>query len=448
MSLFHESIRAILAELEKFLNETLKKEAKLSKKTLEHKQLILDKLSKFYEENPQLKTVASQESIQVKETKEVDESSMTGGSSGTDDSADQNYIDAGVGLIPAADLKDPVFSGFLDKKQKKGLFGGGKFQKRWCVIHAGVFYYFATQKDKQQHGAFKLEGYMFRNAPDLSTKKGEKELCFELYQENEGKRIYQFMAKTKTEYDEWKDILENGGKPLIEEDMYEEVGILDRPASKSIPEVKKVEVNVEEIAEDVYEEPPEGPEQPKPPPPPSPRSLHKPPPSLLETPLPPPPPPSLKSINKAPPPSPKVETKEENSAVTQDEIYDDAMSEETPKPGAPPTESTEAPPRPPEVPPPMKKGRPTRDLPPPPPVKKRIRLNITYNPVEDFENRYYGKWDCEGGNSQELSFKKGDIIYVLSREFDAKSWWVGELNGKFGLVPKTYLTPAYSPVDK
>jgi hypothetical protein len=49
--------------VDKFLNDTLKKDAKLSKKTLEHKQLILDKLAKFYEENPQMKLVPSQDSI-------------------------------------------------------------------------------------------------------------------------------------------------------------------------------------------------------------------------------------------------------------------------------------------------------------------------------------------------------------------------------------------------
>jgi len=40
--------------MDKFLNETLKKESKLNKKTLEHKQILLDKLSKLYEDNPQI----------------------------------------------------------------------------------------------------------------------------------------------------------------------------------------------------------------------------------------------------------------------------------------------------------------------------------------------------------------------------------------------------------
>lgn len=50
--------------MEKFLNDTLKKESKLSKKTLEHKQLLLDKLTKFYEENPQMVPTQSTDTLQ------------------------------------------------------------------------------------------------------------------------------------------------------------------------------------------------------------------------------------------------------------------------------------------------------------------------------------------------------------------------------------------------
>ncbi|XP_053394376.1 src kinase-associated phosphoprotein 2-like [Mercenaria mercenaria] len=440
MSLFHENIRQILNEVEKFLNETLKKDGKLSKKTLEHKQLILDKLSKLYEENPQIKPVPSTDSMNVKEP---DEASLTG-SSRSDENEDANYNDAGIGLIAATDLKEPVLSGFLEKKQKKGIFGGGKFQKRWCIVHAGNFYYYTSAKDKQQNGSFILEGYKFRNAPDLSSKKAEKELCFELYHDYTGKRVYQFMAKNKTEYEEWQHVLENGGHPLIEEDIYEEVGADEQPASPvgssqptGISETPHIEV--QDSAGDVYEDP--------------------------DSDLPPPPPPSLKGLHNKPPPppvskspvmKPKVEENVKNEPIAEesDELYDDATSVEVAKKSGPPTPVRGKPPppepvetssQPPEIPPPVKRGnRPQRDLPPPPPEKKKIKLNITCKPEEDFENRFYGKWDCNGDSSSELTFKKGDIIYILSREFDEKSWWVGELNGKFGLVPKNFLTPAYS----
>lgn len=64
-------------------------------------------------------------------------------------------------------------------------------------------------------------------------------------------------------------------------------------------------------------------------------------------------------------------------------------------------------------------------------------------PDQDYENMFLGKWNCKADRSNELGFNKGDKLYIISREFDDKSWWVAELNGKFGLVPKNYLTPAY-----
>lgn len=67
----------------------------------------------------------------------------------------------------------------------------------------------------------------------------------------------------------------------------------------------------------------------------------------------------------------------------------------------------------------------------------------SYRNEEDFENMYIGKWDCNADNAKELTFKKGDIIYIINRDYDEKSWWIGELNGHFGLVPKNYLTMAF-----
>lgn len=65
---------------------------------------------------------------------------------------------------------------------------------------------------------------------------------------------------------------------------------------------------------------------------------------------------------------------------------------------------------------------------------------------EDFENIFLGKWDCAADSNKELAFKQGDMIHVLSRDFDAESWWVGELEGRIGLVPKEYLCPAFELV--
>lgn len=42
-------------------------------------------------------------------------------------------------------------------------------------------------------------------------------------------------------------------------------------------------------------------------------------------------------------------------------------------------------------------------------------------------------------NEDELSFEKGDVIVVLSKDED--SWWRGELNGLSGVFPSNYVSP-------
>lgn len=106
------------------------------------------------------------------------------------------------------------------------------------------------------------------------------------------------------------------------------------------------------------------------------------------------------------------------------------------------------------VPPPLPPGR---TLPPPPkdplpavpqPPKKTVSPSIgkILHPSEDFENLFYGNWDCTGCTENELSFKRGQILHIISRDLDEDDWWVGVLDDKIGLVPKTYLRPAYELV--
>ncbi|CAG5124172.1 unnamed protein product [Candidula unifasciata] len=104
-----------------------------------------------------------------------------------------------------------------------------------------------------------------------------------------------------------------------------------------------------------------------------------------------------------------------------------------------------------QIPPPLP-GRalpppPTEPLPPVPSTPKKMispSLGNILHPSEDFENLFYGKWDCTGSTTNELSFKRSQIVHVISRELD--DWWVGALEDKVGLVPKTYLCPAYELV--
>nr|XP_020736382.1 src kinase-associated phosphoprotein 2 isoform X2 [Odocoileus virginianus texanus] len=61
----------------------------------------------------------------------------------------------------------------------------------------------------------------------------------------------------------------------------------------------------------------------------------------------------------------------------------------------------------------------------------------------DYANFYQGLWDCTGALSDELSFKRGDVIYILSKEYNRYGWWVGEMKGAIGLVPKAYIMEMY-----
>lgn len=60
-----------------------------------------------------------------------------------------------------------------------------------------------------------------------------------------------------------------------------------------------------------------------------------------------------------------------------------------------------------------------------------------------YEKLYYGKWDCKADSDNELTFKRGDIIEILSQDYDKFGWWIGYLKGIIGLVPREYVTPAY-----
>lgn len=63
-----------------------------------------------------------------------------------------------------------------------------------------------------------------------------------------------------------------------------------------------------------------------------------------------------------------------------------------------------------------------------------ITLLPPFQPVDkstDYQNYYQGIWDCVADHPDELSFKRGDAIYVLSKVIirgpcmsDAEHWFV------------------------
>nr|XP_055186346.1 CD2-associated protein isoform X2 [Nyctereutes procyonoides] len=62
----------------------------------------------------------------------------------------------------------------------------------------------------------------------------------------------------------------------------------------------------------------------------------------------------------------------------------------------------------------------------------------------DTENKSKAKEYCrtlfayEGTNEDELSFKEGEIIHLISKETGEAGWWKGELNGKEGVFPDNF----------
>ncbi|XP_061632598.1 src kinase-associated phosphoprotein 2 [Phyllopteryx taeniolatus] len=62
----------------------------------------------------------------------------------------------------------------------------------------------------------------------------------------------------------------------------------------------------------------------------------------------------------------------------------------------------------------------------------------------DYQNYYQGLWDCVVDHPDELSFQRGDTIYILSKEYQSYGWWVGEKDGNIGIVPRDYLLELYA----
>ncbi|XP_021353855.1 src kinase-associated phosphoprotein 2-A-like isoform X2 [Mizuhopecten yessoensis] len=403
MALMFESIRNIFSDVDNFLQETLKNE-KLSKSSTEHRQSLLDKINKILVEYPQLAPEKNKTDVD-----KGDESSRTGGSSTTEDGEDP-YSDQKFPDVAAQDIKDDVISGFLEKKQKRGIILMAKLQKRWCVIKDDCLYYYENKKDKKQRGAFCLSGYSFQAAPDFVKEANKKDLSFEVV--CQGKRTFQFVALNTEDLRRWKSAIEKvtGTQKIYDDDPDDIYEPIDEPLVESSPPSKEPqpEQAVESEEQDIYDDtaPAPGDDDDQ------------------ET---------YDDCGNMATPSPVVPSR--NAPRTQPTAtgrkpLPPVPNSQTPPPLPPPSRSHLNPPPPP----------PPRENKPDAPETKRRKI---VNPKEDFENLYYGKWDFSGGTNDELTFKKGDMIHVISKEFDAKSWWVGELQGSYGLVPKFHLAPAY-----
>uniref|UniRef100_A0A8C5NW42 Src kinase-associated phosphoprotein 2 n=1 Tax=Jaculus jaculus TaxID=51337 RepID=A0A8C5NW42_JACJA len=249
--------------------------------------------------------------------------------------------------VAAQDLPFVLKAGYLEKRRKDHSFLGFEWQKRWCALSKAVFYYYGSDKDKQQKGEFAIDGYDVRMNNTL-RKDGKKDCCFEICAPD--KRIYQFTAPSPKDAEEWvqqlKFVLQDMGSDIIPEDddergeLYDDV---DHPLPVSSPPASGQPVD-----EDIYEELPEEEED-------------------------------TASVKM-----------EEQGKRRQDSVHHTSGDKST-----------------------------------------------------DYANFYQGLWDCTGAFSDELSFKRGDVIYILSKEYNRYGWWVGEMKGAIGLVPKAYIMEMY-----
>uniref|UniRef100_G3TL03 Src kinase-associated phosphoprotein 1 n=1 Tax=Loxodonta africana TaxID=9785 RepID=G3TL03_LOXAF len=271
----------------------------------------------------------------------------------------------------AQELDNIIKQGYLEKKSKDPSFFGSEWQKRWCVVSRGLFYYYANEKSKQPKGTFLIKGYSVRMAPHV-RRDSKKECCFELTSQD--RRSYEFTASNPAEARDWVDQISFLLKDL---------------SSLTIPCVGLKESAEEEEEEDIYEVLPvkatssDGPRT---------EAWFA---QLTES-----------SSTVFP-----IENWEEETAAHREQR---GTGEEGQYEVLLPGERTD-------------KGEAASE-------------NMCQM---DYANYYQGLWDCRGDQPDELSFQRGDLIRILSKEYNMYGWWVGELNSLVGIVPKEYLTTAF-----
>ncbi|CAL8309338.1 unnamed protein product, partial [Boreogadus saida] len=251
-------------------------------------------------------------------------------------------------ILPVApqDVNNVLKHGHLEKRKRDHSFFGSEWQRRWCVLNNSTLYYFGSEKDRQQKGAFFIRGYTAAQVVSL-RKERPKMSCFEL--SAPGQRSYQFTASNPQEAKDWVDQINFVLKDL---------------QSGAIPFDVDEEEEEEEEEEEGEEEEEEG-----------------------------------------------EETYDDIDGRQEEEEDEDAIYEMLPG-----EDSLE-----------------TMDEP----------SENSSKPESDYSNYYQGLWNCEGDQPDELSFNRGDLICILSKVYNIHGWWVGELKGEVGIVPKDFLDQAY-----
>ncbi|XP_051959245.1 src kinase-associated phosphoprotein 1-like isoform X2 [Xyrauchen texanus] len=369
-----DDIRQLLKDCELFVFEILQDE-NLGDAAHESREILLQNFYVIQKRHPQEFPHRFESSHE--DSSDDNQSSSLGRSAPSDDmSMASDYQEEGapelfeeIPMVAAQDLSNILKQGYLEKKRRDHSFFSMEWQKRWCVLNNTIFYYFGTEKDKQQKGSFYINGYSAELVPSL-RKDSKKNSSFEM--SAPGRRSYQFTASSPREAREWVDQINFVLKDL---------------SSDFIPFDDDEAVEEEEETYDDIE-------QATTTPPPRPGTAPTPVPTLCLG---------------QPPHSTCEECKEQ--AGTQEEEEEDEEDIYEVLPDDENSDHTEE--------------------------------GSEKSGSSDYANYYQGLWDCEADGPDELAFQRGDIIYILSKEYNIHGWWVGELDGAVGIVPKEFLHPAY-----
>ncbi|XP_041829361.1 src kinase-associated phosphoprotein 1 isoform X2 [Melanotaenia boesemani] len=364
MGTIPDDIKRLLDDCEYFVTEILQDE-NLSETAVESQQVLLNNFRVVHTRHPQ----EFPTKLDLREDDGSDDNRSSSLGRSDDASVASDYQDDGgpeyLGDIPAVaaqDLSNILKQGYLEKKRKDHSFFGSEWQKRWCVLNNSIFYYFGSEKDKQQKGSFYIGEYSVQLVTNL-RKDSKKNACFEIIAP--GRRAFQFSASSAQEAREWVD----------------QINFVLRDLSSNVIPVDDDEYEEEEETYDDIE-------------------------GVINS----NPPPRLAQASQSRQGSKQGGDGGQEAEEVEDEdedIYEVLPDEDFPDP---PDESVE-------------NNKPAWS--------------------SDYSNYYQCLWDCQADEPDELDFQRGDLIYIISKEYNIHGWWVGELNGIMGIVPKDFLQPAY-----
>ncbi|XP_069560668.1 src kinase-associated phosphoprotein 1 [Brachyistius frenatus] len=365
------NIRRLLDDCELFVAEILQDE-NLSESAEETRQVLLNNFRVVHARNPQ--EFPLRLDFRDEDGSDDNRSSSLGRSAPSDDaSVASDYQDDGapeyfgdIASVAAQDLSNILKQGYLEKKRKDHSFFGSEWQKKWCVLNNSIFYYFGSEKDKQQKGSFYINEYSVQLVNN-QRKDSKRNACFEL--SAPGRRNFTFTASSPQEAREWVNQIN-----FVLRDL----------SSNFIP----YDDDEEEEGRDVEEE----------------EETYD----------------DIEGVAGSSPPRPAPSGKRGGGGGGRGQETGEVEEEDDED---------------------IYEVLPEEDF--PDPANEIVEKNSKPVWSSDYANYYQGLWDCLADEADELGFQRGDLIYIISKEYNIHGWWVGELNGAVGIVPKDFLHPAY-----